>query len=190
MRSTKKARRPQRASPSGAGAGTLALDRIDIHILSILQREGRISKTALAERVNLSASACVDRIARLERGKIIASYHAQVDMRALFEVQTFFMTLTLRTHRASDFATFEAHIRDLPEIAECYALGGGIDYLLKVVCQNVDTYQAFVDRLLEAQRGVDRYFTYIVTKGVKTAHQPSVSALAETVGLLHRTPDK
>jgi Lrp/AsnC family transcriptional regulator of ectoine degradation len=179
MRTTTKA--PKRQGSTKRGTGTLTLDRIDIRILSILQRQGRISKSALAERVGLSPSACVDRISRLERSKIIVSYHAHVDMRALFEVQTFFMTVTLRSHRASDFAAFETYIQKVPEIIECYALGGGIDYLLKVVCQNVDSYQALVERLLEAQPGVDRYFTYIMTKGIKAAHQPRVDALAETM---------
>ncbi|WP_231712221.1 Lrp/AsnC family transcriptional regulator [Vineibacter terrae] len=179
MRST---RAPRQRSPGRAGTAMLSLDRIDIRILSILQREGRISKSALAERVGLSPSACVDRISRLERAKVIASYHAHVDLRALFDVQTFFMTVTLRSHRASDFAAFEAYVQKVPQIIECYALGGGIDYLLKVMCQNVDSYQALVERLLEAQPGVDRYFTYIMTKAIKAAPQPPVDVLVEMPG--------
>ena len=175
-------RRIRKTSKQQTSAGALALDRIDVRILATLQREGRISKSALAARVNLSPSACLDRISRLERNKIIASYHAHIDLKALFEFQTFFMTLTLRSHRAGDFAAFEAYVRKVSEITECYALGGGIDYVMKIVCQNVDCYQALVDRLLDAQLGVDRYFTYIVTKGIKTAPQPPVDMLAASVG--------
>ena len=149
------------------GRNSTILDQIDVRILSILQREGRISKSGLAERVSLSPSACFERLKRLEKKKIILSYHGVINIRALFEVQTFFMTLTLRTHRSEDFVTFERYIRTVPKIVESYALGGGIDYLLKIIAKNVDQYQELVDMILDAQIGIDRYFTYIVTKVVR-----------------------
>ena len=54
------------------------------------------------------------------------------------------------------------------DLVECYALGGGVDYMLKVLCHDVDAYQRLIDRLLVSNIGIDRYFTYIVTKKVKT----------------------
>lgn len=154
-----------------------ALDRIDLNILAALQRDGRMSKTALARAVGLSPSACVARVRRLEVAKLILSYHALVDLKALAGLHTFYTEVTLRSHRGADFARFEQTVRKVESIVECYALGGGIDYLLKVVCPDVDHYQALIDRLLEEEIGVDRYFTYIVTKPVKSLLQLPVAAL-------------
>jgi Lrp/AsnC family transcriptional regulator of ectoine degradation len=170
------------------GRNSTMLDQIDVRILSILQREGRISKSGLAERVSLSPSACFERLKRLEKKKIILSYHGVINIRALFEMQTFFMTLTLRTHRSQDFATFERYIRTVPKIVESYALGGGIDYLLKIIAKNVDQYQELVDMILDAQIGIDRYFTYIVTKVVQNSSQPSMDMLVENVGFRGHDP--
>lgn len=174
----KKRRNQLDAEPLGQ---PVAVDQIDIRILSILQRDGRISKTALAEMVCLSPSACLDRMRRLERKKLIQSYHAHLNFKALFGVTHFFTTIMLRTHRQSDFSMFEQYVRKVDEVVECHALGGGIDYLLKLVSPNVEHYQAVIDRMLDANVGVDRYFTYIVTKPVKTQHQMSVDSLLKTV---------
>ncbi|TIO22777.1 Lrp/AsnC ligand binding domain-containing protein, partial [Mesorhizobium sp.] len=58
-------------------------------------------------------------------------------------------------------------IRDVPEIVACWSVGGGVDYLLKVMARDIDAYQRLVEGLLEREIGIDRYFTYIVTKIVK-----------------------
>ena len=153
------------------------LDRIDLQILAVLQRRGRISKAALAAEVNLSPSACFERVSRLEKRKLILSYHAMVDLRALAQLQVFITQIMLKSHYAADFRRFEAHVRAQPEIVECQALGGGIDYIIKVVARSVEDYEAFIQQMLEAEIGIERYFTYIVTKEVKNLPQYEVSNL-------------
>ncbi|WP_404294925.1 Lrp/AsnC family transcriptional regulator (plasmid) [Microvirga sp. RSM25] len=153
------------------------LDAIDIKILSCLQLDGRMTKAALAESVGLSPSACFERVNRLEKKKVITSYHARVNLRLINNVQTFFTEILIKTHRSSDFSIFENYIKNIDEIIECYALGGGVDYLLKIVTSDVDIYQVVIDNILDAGVGVDRYFTYIVTKPVKMAAQLPVRAL-------------
>lgn len=155
----------------------IVLDETDVRILARLQQDGRISKTALAEMVGLSPSACLERMRRLEKKKIILSYHAHVNLKVMFGLQSFYTTVILKTHRQNDFSIFEQFIQKVDEVVECHALGGGIDYLLKIVCADVERYQSLVDRLLDAQVGVDRYFTYIVTKPVKLAQQLPLDAL-------------
>jgi Lrp/AsnC family transcriptional regulator, regulator of ectoine-degradation genes len=157
------------------------LDEVDVRILSILQRDGRISKTALGEMVNLSPSACLERVRQLEKKKLILSYHANVNIKALLGLHTFFTEITLRTHRADNFSIFERYVQKIDEIVECHALGGGIDYLLKLICPDVERYQALIDQILDAQVGVDRYFTYIQTKAVKTRAQLPIEALVATM---------
>lgn len=151
--------------------GRVALDRIDIRILSALQRNGRISKVELAELVNLSASACLERMRRLERQKLVLSYHAQINLTAIMPIQMFLTEITLGGHRAVDFWAFERCVEKVPHIVECHALGGGIDYILKIVSADVPAYQSLIDELLSRNVGIERYFTYVVTKVVKSLPQ-------------------
>lgn len=144
------------------------LDERDIEILTILRKEGRISKSALAKRVNLSNSPCWERLKRLEEEGIISGYGAQIALEKLTEHIVVFVAAELEHHRAEDFELFESAIRDEPEIIACWALGGGFDYLLKVISRSINSYQQLIDRLLDRQVGLTRYFTYVVTKEVKS----------------------
>ncbi|UVC18161.1 Lrp/AsnC family transcriptional regulator [Mesorhizobium onobrychidis] len=143
------------------------LDQIDLKILDAVQRDGRITKLALADKVGLSPTPCWMRLRKLEKAGIVSGYHAKVAMRAVAPVATVLMEVTLASHRQADFDRFERVIRDIPEIVACWSVGGGVDYLLKVMARDIDAYQRLVDALLEREIGIDRYFTYIVTKTVK-----------------------
>ncbi|KRA40225.1 Lrp/AsnC family transcriptional regulator [Devosia sp. Root635] len=157
---------------------TQRLDDRDIKILSILQREGRIPKAALAERVNLSATPCWERLRRLEEAGIIESYGARVSLKAFGPTTMVFVQVELESHRAEDFARFEARIKTLPEVIECWAVGGGVDYFCKIVVRLLSDYQALIDSLLAQQIGIKRYYTYVVTMPVKNEPVP-VELLAQ-----------
>jgi len=147
----------------------LKLDRYDLAILQKLQTEGRITKVALAEAVNLSSSPCWERLRRLEDAGFITGYQASLDLRKIAPVTEVIVEVTLSNHKAGDFRRFETAVQDVHEIVECLAIGGGIDYVMKLVVPDVDAYQRLMDRLLEAGIGIERYFGYIVTKPVKSA---------------------
>ncbi|MEQ8665238.1 MAG: Lrp/AsnC family transcriptional regulator [Rhodospirillales bacterium] len=154
----------------------LALDDRDLKILSILQTDGRVTKTELARRVNLSATPCWERLKRLEDNGIIEGYGARISLSAFGPLSVIFMEAELASHRAEDFKQFEDAILTYDDVVECWAVGGGIDYLLKFACADVDAYQRRVDGMLEADIGLRRYFTYVVTKPVKTSPLPPVPA--------------
>ncbi|UVK54316.1 Lrp/AsnC family transcriptional regulator [Mesorhizobium sp. AR02] len=143
------------------------LDPIDLKILDAIQRDGRITKLALAEQVGLSPTPCWMRLRKLEKAGIVSGYHARIAMRVVAPVATVLMEVTLASHRQADFDRFERVIRDIPEIVACWSVGGGVDYVLKVMARDIDAYQRLVDGLLEREIGIDRYFTYIVIKTVK-----------------------
>ena len=143
------------------------LDAIDLKILDAIQRDGRITKLALAEQVGLSPTPCWMRLRKLEKAGIVSGYHARIAMRVVAPVATVLMEVTLASHRQADFDRFERVIRDIPEIVACWSVGGGVDYVVKVMARDIDAYQRLVDGLLEREIGIDRYFTYIVTKTVK-----------------------
>ncbi|MGF1660692.1 MAG: Lrp/AsnC family transcriptional regulator [Rubrimonas sp.] len=161
------ARIDRRTPPQG-----VRLDDRDLKILAILQREGRITKSELARRVNLSATPCWARLQRLEEAGIIAGYGARIAFQQ-FDPRTYaFVTVELESHRTEDFERFEAFVDSVPEIFECFAVGGGIDYVLKIAAADVEAYQILLEAMLGAGVGVHRYWTYFVTKDVKNAPPP------------------
>ncbi|AXS40454.1 Lrp/AsnC family transcriptional regulator [Breoghania sp. L-A4] len=158
----------------------LKLDPIDLRILEAIQRDGRITKLALAEKAGLSPTPCWMRLRKLEKAGIVAGYHARVAMRVIAPVATVLMEVTLGNHRQADFDRFEHAIRDVPEVTACWSVGGGVDYVLKIMARDIDAYQRLVDSLLDREIGIDRYFTYIVTKTVKEETVLPVAALLPT----------
>jgi hypothetical protein len=98
-------------------------------------------------------------------------------MKAFGTLTTVFMLGELSQHKAQDFTQFEKAINDIPEIVECWALGGGYDYLLKFVCSSIDAYQKLVERILDQEVGMTRYYTYVVTKPIKLQPAPPLFVL-------------
>ena len=145
----------------------MKLDAIDLRILDAIQRDGRITKLALAEKAGLSPTPCWLRLRKLEKAGIVSGYHARVAVRKVAPVASVMMEVTLGAHRQADFDRFERAVATIPEIVACWSVGGGVDYFLKIMAPDIDAYQRFVDGLLDRELGIDRYFTYIVTKTVK-----------------------
>lgn len=158
---------------------TIRLDDYDKRIIEVLQRDGRITKVKLAEAVHLSPSSTWERVRRLEEAGVITGYHARVDVRRISPSTTVMVEITLKRHHSDDFKRFEAAVQDMPEVTGCWATGGGLDYMMQVMAPDVDAYQRFMDRLLESDVGVDRYFSYIVTKPVKQDTTPCLKTLTE-----------
>lgn len=150
----------------------IKLDDRDIKILSVLDREGRISKTELARRVSLSATPCWERLQRLEKAGIISAYRAEISLKKIAPHVEVFVMAELDNHRVDTMQNFERAAERYDEIVDCWALGGGYDYLLRIVCRDIDTYQRMIDQLLGEGVGLARYFTYIVTKPVKSGRLP------------------
>ena len=143
------------------------LDRTDLALLAILQREGRISNAELADRVSLSASACLRRVQRLEQTGVITGYAAQVDPRAVGLGLQAFVRVQLERHDAESIAHFVRRIEESKEVVACHALTGDMDYLLHVVVEDLDHFSRFLlDRLLN-QAGVADVNSSFVLRTVK-----------------------
>lgn len=145
----------------------IKLDNLDLKILAALQNEGRMTKVKLAEIVNLSISPCWERLKRLEQAGIISGYRADIDIDKLFRPTQVWVEVALQHHRREDFARFEDYVENVSEIIECWALGGSIDYIMRVISPHMEGYQNLMERLLDASIGIDRYVTLVVTKPVK-----------------------
>ena len=143
------------------------LDERDIQILSILQEEGRITKTALADRLNLSLTPSWDRLQRLEEEGIIKSYGAKLSSPFLKNFHLVITEVELESHKEGEFARFEDAIMGFDEVLSCWSVGGGLDYILKVLVKDVSDYQDFLKRVLKANIGLRRYFSYAVLDKIK-----------------------
>lgn len=117
------------------------LDRIDRHILAILQSEARITNHALSERVALSPRACLERMRKLERSGLISGYMALLDPRRLGGLLTIVVEVSLRDQSAATHARFEARMRAAGEVIECFLVSGNCDYVLRLACASLDHYR-------------------------------------------------
>ena len=145
----------------------MKLDRYDLKILDFLSRDGRITKSKLAEAINLSVSPCWERVKRLEKAGVIEGYTARINADVLVPRNPVWVQIELKQHNAESFSRFEALVMQTPEVTECVAVGGGVDYLVKFEARTIDSYQRLMDKWLVSEAGIERYFTYIVTKTVK-----------------------
>ena len=145
----------------------IALDRTDLLLLAELQRAGRQTNAELAERVHLSASACLRRVQRLEREGVIAGYRAEVDPDRLGLGLQAFVRVQLARHDADAIAAFARHVNDWPEVVACHALTGDMDYLLQIAVADLEHFSRFLLDNLLAQAGVADVNTSFVLRTVK-----------------------
>jgi len=130
------------------------LDNIDIKILSLLQKDGRITNVDLAEKVDLSAPPCLRRVRSLEKNGFIKGYHADLQAEKLgFEVTVFAM-VGLHNQAESDLRQFEERVLSLPYVRECHMLNGEIDFILKCVAPDLSTFQSFLTKELTSAPNV------------------------------------
>ena len=146
---------------------TSELDRIDLLLLAELQRDGRVPNAELAERVRLSASACLRRVQRLERDGVIAGYRAELDPERLGLGLHAFVRVQLRQHDPQTVEAFARSVNEWDEVVACNALTGDMDYLLQVMVRDLDHFSRFLlDRLL-GQAGVEDVNSSFVLRTVK-----------------------
>ncbi|NKJ49855.1 AsnC family transcriptional regulator [Burkholderia sp. SG-MS1] len=160
----------------------MKLDRYDLAILRILARDGRITKSRLAEEINLSISPAWERVKRLEEAGVIRGYRADIDWVGAFKGSRVVVEVTLARHTAHDMRRFEERIAAAPQVVQCHATGGGVDYVMHVMSRDIDHYQRFIDSLLTDELGIEKYFTYVVTKVVKSGVEDLPDWAQEHIG--------
>jgi DNA-binding Lrp family transcriptional regulator len=146
---------------------TRPIDRIDRKILEILQRDARITNARLAERVHLSASACFERVRRLEKAGILAAYRAEIALDRVSRPVTVMATVQLGSHDQAAFARFDAALKAAPEIVEAVKVSGPFDYVLRIVCADMESYNALSDKLLASGTAVAAIHSHVVLERTK-----------------------
>lgn len=147
----------------------LALDGIDVRILSAVQRHGQVSKARLSELVNLSPTPCWQRLTRLKNAGYITGYRGEIAVDKMLDLSKVIVVIALKAHSRQTFVRFEQTIQGIDEIVECSATGGGADYVMKVVTNSLHDFQDFIDDLLDQDLGIERYYIYVVTREIKSA---------------------
>ena len=144
------------------------IDPVDRAILATLQDEGRITNVDLAARVGLTAPPCLRRMRGLEEAGIIRGYHAELDAAELGYTLMVFALVSLKSQAEDELRAFESHVADLPEVRECHMLNGEIDFILKIVAHDLQSFQSFLTSKLTPAPNVASVKTSLVIRTAKT----------------------
>jgi len=143
------------------------INKIDLKILNVLQSNARITNQQLAEQVHLSASACLSRVKRLESVGLLKRYFTEIDLEKLAPHVEAFAEITLENHFPEDFEKFDQAIDEVAEVTNSYKISGSYDYLLKIVCTDVKSYNKLSDSLIEKGIGIGKVNTLIILERTK-----------------------
>ena len=154
------------------GMEMATLDRIDRRLLAELQDEGRVTNVDLAQRVGLTAPPCLRRVRALEEAGVIRGYHADLDPSKLGFAITVFAMVSLKSQAEEDLRAFEDHIKGLPEVRECHMLNGEIDFILKIVSKDLQSFQEFLTSKLTPAPNVASVKTSLTIRTAK--NEPGV----------------
>jgi Lrp/AsnC family leucine-responsive transcriptional regulator len=157
------------AAPPSDSASDRALDKIDLRILRVLQRDGRISNLKLAESVHLSPTAVLERVKRLTREGYILGYEARLNPAKLGAGMMVFIEVLLDRTAPDVMDTFRAAVQARPEILECHLVAGGFDYLIKTRVADMGAYREMIATVIWSLPGVRETRTYTVMEEVKNS---------------------
>jgi len=155
------------------------INKIDLKILTILQKNARITNQQLAEKVHLSASACLSRVKRLEGENLLKRYITEIDLEKLAPHVEAFAEVTLENHFPEDFDHFDAAVAKVDEVTNCYKISGAYDYLLKFVCTDVKSYNRISDGLIKSNIGIGKINTLIILERTKEFSGYPLESLVE-----------
>lgn len=145
------------------------MDEISERILRVLEADGRISNIELADRVGLSASACLRRVQELERSGVIQGYRAVLNRTALKRDFVAYVAVGLSGHTKAVQADFEKAVAAMSEVLECHNITGTVEYLLRVEVADLVAYKAFHMDRLGTLGMVNTLTTYVVMGSPKDA---------------------
>jgi Lrp/AsnC family transcriptional regulator len=132
-----------------------SMDKLDRKILELLQHNGELTATDIADRVGLSKAPCWRRIKKLQEEGVIKRTVALLDARTLNVGTTVFVMLKTAKHNQAWFDKFVGAVRDIPEVTEIHRMSGDVDYLMRIVVPDIDAYDVVYKRLISAVEFLD-----------------------------------
>lgn len=148
------------------------LDRFDLAILAVLQRDARASLQDVSAAVGLSPTPCWNRIKRMEQEKVIRGYFARVDQATLGYADTVIVQLTLQSHTDSMIEQFGKALEDIPEVLEAYLVSGDYDYIVRIAVRDTKDYERLLRERLYKIPGIRHSKSSFVLRTLKESLTP------------------
>ena len=145
----------------------MKLDKQDIAILKLLQKDATLSTANIADKINVSQSPCWRRINRLEQAGLIKRRVALLNRDALGMEVVVFATINLTSTGRLNLIEFEEDIVRYPEVVECYTMTGIWDYMLKIVTRDIRHYEAFARNTLTASPAIRELHSHMAVTEIK-----------------------
>lgn len=143
------------------------LDKTDLKILHILQENSKITNLDLSKKIGLSPAPTLERVKKLEQQFIIESYHAKVNQQSIgLNVKTF-VQVSLAWQKDNALNNFMAKVQEIDEIVECYIITGEADFLMKIVCKDIPTYEQLLFKTLSQIEEIERLKTLMTLSTIK-----------------------
>lgn len=143
------------------------IDKTDRKVMKILQENSKLTNLELSKKIGLSPAPTLERVKKLERGGVLASYHAVVDPKTIgLNVKTFVL-VDLAWQKPNALDNFIKKINKIPEVLECYIITGEADLLLKIICQDMAAYEQLLFRNLSQIEEIERMKTLIALSKAK-----------------------
>jgi DNA-binding Lrp family transcriptional regulator len=143
------------------------MDQRDLDILRELQRNGRISNSALARAVGLSESATLERVRRLEADGIIRGYAARIEPASVGRGIEALITIQLSHHQELEVERFKQALLEMDEVLSCFAVAGRYDFIALVAVHSMEDFNQLVASRLLKLRAIDRIETMFVLNTLK-----------------------
>lgn len=145
----------------------IKLDKIDRHILEILQANAKITNAQLSKDIGLSPAPTLERVKKLETMGIIKSYHAKLDTNKIGLGVSTFVQVGLIGHNKENIEEFVRQINNIEEIIECHHITGSGDFILKIITKDIATYQKLMLERVSDIKVVDNMQSMVILSTFK-----------------------
>lgn len=143
------------------------MDKIDVKILNLLQENSKITNLELSKKIGLSPAPTLERVKKLEQLEIIESYHARVNPNKVKLSISTFVLVNLAWNKPKALESFVEKIKNIDEVIECNVITGDADIMMKVVCKDIQSYEALLFKKLSQIEEVERLKTLMNLSCVK-----------------------
>ena len=151
------------------------MDVLDVKIIEVLQRNGRVKNAELAGKCGIAPSTSLERVRRLEERGFVKGYRTEFDLKKLGFMVHGFVAVNLNSHNADEIDRFEKNVQDIPYIRACYRLTGRFDYFIHVTARDLDHYGEIVKTRFAAIPGIGKMETFFVMEDVKKPESWTIS---------------
>ncbi len=147
---------------------SIPLDMYDQRILALLQEESSLSTAEIAERIGLSQSPCWRRIQRLKEEGVIRKQVTLLDRKKIGLNTQVFAQIKLNAHGRKNLTDFAEAMHQFPEVLECHVLMGAVDFMLRIVTRDIESYERFFFEKLSAVPGIQEVNSIVALSGIKS----------------------